>query len=485
MDSRALLALLVLASYFALGTLLALWSRRRALGEGERGFFLAGGRLGGFLSAMTYAATTYSSFMIVGLVGFAYATGVGSLGFELVYFVATLALLSLLGPRVWRRAREEGWVTPGDMLESIYGSRLPATVSAVVFLIALIPYASAQLRGIGLSFQALTGLEEGLLVGVAFALGTMLLWVLVSGMWSVAVTDALQGLWMLASSILLLVWLGSLLSSSGLGWGEVNRVLAHSGLEGPGSFWTPSVFLAFTLPWMFFAFTNPQVVQRLYVPRDNASFRRMVLLFALFGIAYTVIVTLLGLLARAGVEAGVLVLEVESRDQVTPRLLALAPPLLSALVFTSIVAASISTADSILLTLSSTTSRDIARGLPPEKRLRLARAVIVALSLATAGVAASGAGYIVQLSVLSSLMLLSLAPTTILGVLGLRSHPKLASLSIALGVIMMAAATLYNDLNPLKAFASKPLGVPIALWILGTSTLILLAGHRVKDKSRY
>ncbi len=478
MAGQAVLAFGVLVAYFALGTALALYTRRRTRPGDEASFFIAGGRLGGFLSAMTYAATTYSSFMIVGLVGFAYSTGVGSLGFELVYFVATLALLSLVGPRVWRRAREEGWVTPGDMLASLYGSRLPAVVASLVYLFALIPYASAQLRGIGLSFQAMVGGENALVLGVVFALAVMLVWVLLSGMWSVAVTDALQGLWMLLSGALLLAWLAGLLNNAGLGLGEVGEALEQAGLSGPGAFWTPGVFLAFTLPWMWFALTNPQVVQRLYVPRDEASFRRMVLLFAGFGIAYTLMVTLIGLLARAGVEAEVLGIVVERRDQVTPQLLTVAPPLLSAMVFTSIVAASVSTADSILLTLASTTSRDLASRLEPVKRMALARTLIIALALAMALVAASGAGYIVQLSVLSSLLLLGLAPATLAGILGHKTSPLAATLSILAAPAIMLAATLHHGLNPLKAFTAQPLGIPIAIWILAASTLIVIVGRK-------
>lgn len=52
------------------------------------------------VSALTYSATTYSAFMMVGLVELSYASGVGALGFELFYLVGTLFLLSYYAPKV-------------------------------------------------------------------------------------------------------------------------------------------------------------------------------------------------------------------------------------------------------------------------------------------------------------------------------------------------------------------------------------------------
>ncbi|MFW5812662.1 MAG: sodium:solute symporter family protein, partial [Alkalispirochaetaceae bacterium] len=40
---------------------------RRGLGAGAGEYFIGGRRLRGFVSGMTYAATTYSAFMLVGL----------------------------------------------------------------------------------------------------------------------------------------------------------------------------------------------------------------------------------------------------------------------------------------------------------------------------------------------------------------------------------------------------------------------------------
>jgi len=479
MLNRVLLCITILLLYLLLGTALAIYSRRRLAGT-EQDFYVASGRLGGFLSAMTYAATTYSSFMIVGLVGLAYTTGVGALGFELVYFVGTLMLLVLFARRVWSLARQRGWVTPGEMLSELYGSRAVGATIGLVYLFAMIPYASAQLRGVGESLGGLGGSDTYFYLGVALGAFLVLSWSLLAGIWSVALTDAFQGLWMLTSAILLLVWVFLKLYSSNIGVAEVSSALEAVGFSGPGGFWSIHVFLAFTVPWIFFAVTNPQVVQRLFMPRDSKSLSTMIRLFAVFGITYTVTVTLIGLLARAGVERGTLSIVVERRDDVTPGLLGIANPVISALVFTSIVAASVSTANSILLTLAGTVARDIVSVGREKARLRVGYVVAALITVAMVAIAASGAGYIVQLSVLSSLLLLSIAPPTLAAWIGVKSHPIPIVLAVLSGPAIMLVEALKCKLNYLVAFFSAPLGIPVSTLILAVSSVLVAMGVLVR-----
>lgn len=466
----------VLALYLALGTVLAVISRR-FLGAGEADFYIAAGRLGGFLSAMTYAATTYSAFMMVGLVGFAYSTGVGALGFELVYLVATLLLLAYFAPTVWERARSRGWISPGEMLSDHYGSRHVGLLVSLVFLVALIPYASAQLKGIGETVAGLAGGGDVFyLVGVAMGLAVMLLWSLIAGVWSVAITDALQGLWMITAGTGLLVWLLLRINETIGFWGATN-VLAENGLLGVTPFWRPSVFLAFTIPWMFFAVTNPQVVQRLYMPRDKASVASMIRWFGVFGLYFTVLVTLIGLLARAAAESGVVrYVDPGRRDAVTPTLLFQADPVLASIVFTSIVAAAVSTTDSILLTLASSASRDLGYKVRGGARRRLGYIAVLLVAAGIVVISVARVGYIVQLSVLSSLILLPLAPITLAAWAGVRSSPAAPTLSVLTGVAVISLATIYYG-GPLNAFLATPLGAPLALWVLALSTLSFVITH--------
>ena len=486
----------VLAGYLLVGTLLAIWSRRRLTG-GVRDYFVSG-RLGSFLSAMTYAATTYSSFMIVGLVGFTYATGAGALGFEIAYYTATLGLLVLLSYRVWGLSRERGWVSPAEMVADLSGSRWVAPLISVVYLVSLVFYASAQLKAIGETVAAAGGGDTAYLLGIALGLLVMIVWSSVAGIWSVAATDAFQGLWMIAASLGLLAWLYKELASAGLSLGDAGRILVESGHltpEGVGGYWSLNMFLAFSLPWIFFAVTNPQALQRLYMPRDEKALRDMVRWFAVFGLIYTIIVTLTGLLAYVAHNSGVLGVDVEpsarNADLVTPRLLTLAHPVLGAIVFTSIIAAAVSTADSILLTLASSASIDLMPRGASERARRLAGlATIAVVGSVMAVLAGLRVSFIVKLSVLSSFMLLGLAPPILALLAGVRVPGLSVAASALTGPIMVLSGLLYyvlgKGLAPLKAvlatFASAPLGVSLAAWILFVSVALTLVGALLKHR---
>ncbi len=469
--------LTILALYLILGTVLALLSRKMQTGK-LSDFYTSNQRLQGFLAAMTYAATTYSSFMIVGLVGFAYFTGAGSLGFELTYYVGTLGLLLLISRKTWRMAQERKWITPAQMIGDLTNSKLLPIIISIVYLIALIPYASAQLKAIGETIAAAGGGTNYYLIGIIIGLLVMLVWSSLAGIWSVAITDALQGLWMILSSIALLAWL-ILLINSNTSWNAVTETLTNKNLLTIGEgFWKLNTFLAFTIPWVFFAVTNPQVVQRLYMPKDEKSISSMIKWFAVFGLTYTIIVTLIGLIARAGAELGILgaLANVENKDQVTPVLLTIVNPLLGAIVFTSIIAASVSTADSILLTLASTASIDLAPENASEKQKKqLGILALLIVGIVMAAVAYSRISYIVGLSVLSSVMLLGLAPVTLALLAGRRIDSKYAAMSILLAPIISIIGLIIWH-NPVKVFVSTVYNIPLSAWILLGSTLFTIIG---------
>ena len=475
---RLLPHLLVLVAYFALGTLIAYASRRYVEAD-SRSYFVAGYRLSGFLSAMTYAATSYSAFMMVGLVGLSYATGVGAFGFEIMYFIATLALLTLFAERVWRAARERRWVTPAEMLGDLYKSTTLRLGVALLSLIALIPYASAQLVGIGSLFTSIVGSYE---IGVFAGAVIVVLWTLTAGIWSVASTDAFQGLWMLIAALSFITWIVLYVTQlHHVPLPKLLEVLSEKMLLGLHPPWSLTVFLAYTIPWIFFAVTNPQVVQRIYMPRDDRALRRMILLFAVFGLIYTVIVTLSGLIIRGASELGLIPL-ISNRDMVTPYILNIMNPLLAAFIFTSIVAAAVSTMDSIILTLASSTAHDIVK----EHKAAIRYLTIIALTLLTLAFSLLRLGFIVELSVLSSILLLPLAPITLFAWC-LPDHVKglgvPALLSIVLGDCIVLAFALTKGIKSI--FTYSLLGfIPIPLLVLVTSTAVLLAGLVARNISR-
>ncbi|MEM4718098.1 MAG: sodium:solute symporter family protein, partial [Desulfurococcaceae archaeon] len=272
--------IIVLLSYIFIGSILALISRRyfkRDIGD----YYTASGRLGPILAAGTYAATTYSAFMMIGLVGLAYATGVGALGFELVYLCATIILLSTIGVKIWEMSKRKGWIAPSQMIGDLYNSKLLAVIVSAVYIFAMIPYLSAQIMGLTHIFEYGGFKEiEALLVSSIIVYA----WIAVAGMWSVALTDLYQGLIMITCGLSYLLWtMFYFLPSNGINLGEITGLMMENNVLGLTSFWSFGVFTAYTIPWAFFAITNPQVVVRLYLHRDYDSYRKSLLFFFIFG----------------------------------------------------------------------------------------------------------------------------------------------------------------------------------------------------------
>jgi SSS family solute:Na+ symporter len=380
--------LMLLGAYLIAGTTIAILVHRAR--QTQEQYFIGGRRIGGVVSALTYAATTYSAFMMVGLVGLSFQTGIGALVFELAYLAGTVFLLSVYGKKIWRMSRETKAISPMELFTKRYG-RLSAVLGTAVAIAALIPYTSSQVIGLALVFQNFGGFN--FTAGVSFAAVIVALWALLGGLRGVALTDSFQGVFMIIVAL------------AGFFWAQ-GRFPGIELQQFPSTFWTLPRFVNFTLPWFFFALTNPQVLQRLFIPRDTRSLNRMILYFALFGLLYTLIVTFIGFASRAGAQAG-LFPAVQDRDSVIFELLAMMGNWLAVPLALSIIFAAVSTANSIILTLSSMVVRDLFR---TRGKVWMGRGFIILLTLVVFLFSLMRPNYIVELGVASSSVLLCFLP---------------------------------------------------------------------------
>jgi SSS family solute:Na+ symporter len=459
---------LALVIYLGIGTIIALFSRRYLKRE-TKDFFTGGGRFGTLLSSLSYAATTYSAFMFIGLVGLVYSTGIGTMGFELVYFIGTLFLLYYIAPKYWALHNRFGYISPTEVLSERYGSRIVGAAITLLALISLIPYASSQVIGVAIAAEGASGGAVPYTSAVVIAIVVALLWTVIAGIWSIGWTDVFQGIIMLATGMIMVLWVYI--------WGFSNASfdLASLGswlsVPGPNQFWSFVVFLNMTVPWFFFAVTNPQVVQRLFAPKDRKALNGMIVWFGVYGLVFTVLVTLLGLMLRGMTLNGTFPLvPISARDSVTPTLLGLAPLWLGMLGLVAVMAASISTIDAIILTLSSMAVRDILIPYKPSQSsktgLLAGRIVILVLALACTVFSLSRPGFVVDLAVLSSSLLLPQAPVVIGMFVWKRGGKNSATFAIISGFVV--AIILYFKV------ISPPLSIPMNVWTLIISTLVYM-----------
>lgn len=452
-----------IAVYLALAVVVAFLSRQGKV-QDMSSYFLGNRQMNGFVSALSYSATTYSAFMMVGLAGLTYAGGVGALGFEIVYF-AGVSLVAIFGPRFWAVGKEFGFVTPSEMLGWRYDSRAVAIVVALSNGLFLIPYAAVQLAGIGYLLQGTTQGAVPFTTGVLLATALALFFTYIAGIRSVMWTDSLQAVLMVVAATVV-----TLLVIYGLGgFRFLFNALATqhpAALVVPGEgVFTFVTFLGLTIPWFFFSLSNPQVSQRLFMPASLGAMRQMLLGFLVFGFIYTLVSVLWGFSAIVAFP------ELDNPDLATPMLLTseYVPPLLGVVVMIGILAAAVSTIDSIMLTLSSMFARDIYGNLKPgsseARQLAVGKWVIPFIALLALGFAELQLSLIAVLSVASSAGLVAVVPA-IIGAFYWRGGTA-AGVLVSVIVTSVLVLAIYASGNLL-------LGLPAGVWGIVVASVLFV-----------
>ncbi|MBL27086.1 MAG: hypothetical protein CMM50_05985 [Rhodospirillaceae bacterium] len=193
-----------------------------------------------------------------------------------------------------------------------------------------------------------------------------------------------------------------------------------------------------TLPWFFFSISNPQVSQRLFTTRDPRAMRTMIVGFLSFGLIFTLVAILWGFAGLVAVPG------LDNPDLVTPSLLASGsvPPWLGVLLIVGIMAAAVTTVDSIALTLASMIGRDVyragIRGTDEARELAVGKVVVLVMITAAALFASLKLELISLLAVTSSAGLLVTVPAIVGAFFWRRGTAAGALVSVVGGTIAVA-----------------------------------------------
>jgi SSS family solute:Na+ symporter len=222
------------------------------------------------------------------------------------------------------------------------------------------------------------------------------------------------------------------------------------------------MFIGLALPWFFFCLSNPQVSQRFFITESVRAMKQMLGGFLIFGFAYTLIAVLWGFGAL------LLVPGLENADMATPTLLAMPfiPRALALVAMIGIVAAAVSTIDSILLTLSSVWARDVYKGVirrdaTEARELKIGQWVIpimalIALVFAWQASTKSGLDFMIApLSAAASAGLLMVVPTIFGAFYWKRGTAAGSVTSILVGAVVVLV---------LQVTGAKPLGWWPGVW---------------------
>ncbi len=389
--SFAQLGVVGLFVYLLLLVAIAEIARRARRDRSPADHFLAGRELGAFVLFLTLYATAYSGNSLLGYPGEAYRRGfswIMATGFMLSIVVVFHALV----PRLRPVAVAQGFVTPGDWVRYRFGAapaaRALRLLVAILMTIALANFLFAQLKAMGVMAELVTEDIVSYELGVLLLAGTVLLYETLGGMRAVAWTDAAQALAMMVGLGALLVWLLAEAGGVAMLTRSIVEVQPHA-LVVPDAReqanWASTIVLMGLASVVY-----PQAIQRVYAARSGAVLARSFAIMTFVPLTTTLVVTWIELAAiprLAGLGTVV-------ADGVMPLLLGqwaddgLLASLAALAVFIGALAAIMSTADSVLLSLGSMVAEDLlGRSRREPGTTLLGKRVASAAMIAMAGLA--------------------------------------------------------------------------------------------------
>ncbi len=316
-------------------------------------YFVGSRSMGGFVLAMTLAATYASASSFIGGPGAAYKMGLGWVLLAMVQLPATWLTLSVLGKRFAIEARKYNALTLNDILYARFKSRTVVILASLTLLLAFFGTMVVQFVGGARLLQTVTGLpyEAGLLI---FA-GTVAIYTTIGGFRAVVLTDTVQGIMMLIGTIVLLC--GVIYTGGGLGHIITKLHAIDPALitpYGPNNFISQPFILSFWVLVCFGVIGLPHAAVRCMSYKDSNSLHKGMIISTIMMALLMLGTHLSGALGRA------IVPNVGSPDQIMPTLMmTVLPPMFAGIFLAGPMAAIMSTIDSQLIQASATLLKDL------------------------------------------------------------------------------------------------------------------------------
>lgn len=370
-----------LVLYIALIAGIAIWSSRRVKTLNQ--FVLGGRDMGPWLSAFAYATSYFSSVVFIG-----YAGSLGwKFGISVVLIGVGNALIGsflawkVLGEPTRKMTKELGAATMPELFAARYKSKGLKLLSAVVIFIFLTPYSASVYQGLGYLFEQAFGIPFAYCM-VAMAVLTAL-YLLVGGYVATAWVDLVQGIFML-------VGVGVMIFFVLRDMGGLSQALTTLGEMAPANATLPGPDVPGLL-WLILltsigAWGLPQMAHKFYAVRDAKSIKTGTVVSTVFALLISggaYFVGAFGRVALGNVPPVDAVTGLVNYDMVMPTMLMQAmPDLFLGLIVVLVLAASMSTLSSLVMTSASAIVIDLFKTAKPEMSDKTAKRWMQILCLA-------------------------------------------------------------------------------------------------------
>ncbi|QTE69405.1 sodium/proline symporter [Clostridiales bacterium] len=322
----------------------------RSKGAGEKEYFLGGRKMGPWVSALSAGASDMSAWVLMGLPTAIYAKGLGqvwiAVGLAIGYALSWLFEAKRL--RAFSIVSDDAITIP-QYLTRRFKSKSYAlqVVCAVIFLIAYTIYAASSISAAGTLFNKVIGLDTTVAMYLAAAI--IIGYTFLGGFSAVCWTDFFQGLLML----------GALLLAPLFALNLMNITPEAIAAETP-AFYNPITSwqdIASGLGWGLGYFGMPHIIIRFLSVRSQKDIRKS----AGIGISWTTLIlifaALVGIFGRQMLAYDAEMVKNETVFITMVR--QMFPAVISGILLSAILAASMSTADSQLLAAASAFSSDV------------------------------------------------------------------------------------------------------------------------------
>lgn len=368
--------------------------------ESSSDFYLGGRTLGPYVTAMSAEASDMSSYLLMGLPGLAYLSGLADVGWTIIGLAAGTYLNWLFTAK---RLRRYTHVTGSFTLPQFFSKRFRdersvlSAIAAVIIIIFFIPYTASGFAACGKLFSSLFGINYmgAMIVSAIVIVG----YTAAGGFLAASMTDFIQGIIMTIALLFVLIF--ATVSAGGIDAvmqnakelpGYLNMTATYVEKTGEAAPYNLLQIIT-TVSWGLGYFGMPHILLR-FMAIDNEKnlkiSRRVASIWVVVAMAIAVAI---GVTGRGLSNAGLVdQLSGNSTETIIVRIADLLshygilPALMAGLVLSGILASTMSTADSQLLAASSSVSENILREalrlkISEKKSMLAARITVVAIAV--------------------------------------------------------------------------------------------------------
>ncbi len=419
-------------------------------------YYLAGRSYGPLVIGLSAGAAGNSGFLMVGSVGLGYLLGPSAFTLLLGVLIGDWCFWTWLARRVHDATPAETNTVP-ERIAQATGSGQGENVrrvAAVILLLCLCVYATAQLDAIGMSVSRAFEIDKmAAVVGYVILVGS---YTTFGGFRSSVTASLIHGLIMLATALIVLVAMANALYDPGLGWHGVREAWATSIAMAPATGVLDFVvqiagYIAFGIG---IGLGLPTILVKVFALQDGSATQRAKWVYISFTHGILAVMLLLGMALH------VLVPGIDNPELGLFEFANLSlHPLLTGLVLAGLVAAVSSTFESLLVVLSSALGADILgrRIANLSKRARkivrlLITATVVLIITALTGFNSASVFNLVIYSI--SCLVASFAPVIVIATFGLRTSATalvwtmITGFAVSLAWIAAGLESQFNGVMP-------------------------------------